>query len=101
VSNNLSASISVQEPPKLMDQVRDRLRIKHYSLRTEMAYSGWIKRYIFFHGKRHPVEMGKNEVEAFYLSGGGTQCQRGNAESGFECFVISLPRSAGHRVALA
>lgn len=51
-----------------MDQVRDRLRLKHYSLRTEMAYSGWIKRYIFFHGKRHPSEMGKNEVEAFLTS---------------------------------
>lgn len=51
-----------------MDQVRDRLRLKHYSLRTEMAYSGWIKRYIFFHGKRHPAVMGKNEVEAFLTS---------------------------------
>lgn len=51
-----------------MDQVRDRLRLKHYSLRTETAYSGWIKRYIFFHGKRHPGEMGKKEVEAFLTS---------------------------------
>jgi integron integrase len=44
------------------------LRLKHYSLRTETAYSGWIKRYIFFHGKRHPGEMGKDEVEAFLTS---------------------------------
>jgi len=48
--------------------VRDRLRLKHYSLRTETAYVGWIKRYIFFHGKRHPREMGKAEVEAFLTS---------------------------------
>ncbi|MBI4987209.1 MAG: integron integrase [Rhodocyclales bacterium] len=56
------------EAPKLLDQVRDRLRLKHYSLRTETAYVGWIKRYIFFHGKRHPSEMGKAEVEAFLTS---------------------------------
>ena len=55
-------------PPKLLDQVRDRLRLKHYSLRTEQAYVGWIKRYIIFHGKRHPSEMGKPELEAFLTS---------------------------------
>ncbi len=51
--------------PKLLDQVRERLRLKHYSIRTEQAYLGWIKRYILFHDKRHPREMGKAEVEAF------------------------------------
>lgn len=51
-------------PPKLLDQVRDRIRRKHYSLRTEEAYV-WIKRFIFFHGKRHPREMGAAEVEKF------------------------------------
>lgn len=56
------------EAPKLLEQVRDRLRLKHYSLRTETAYVGWIKRYIFFHGKRHPREMGKAEAEAFLTS---------------------------------
>lgn len=54
--------------PKLLDQVRDRLRVKHYSLRTEQAYVGWIKRYIIFHGKRHPAAMGKPELEAFLTS---------------------------------
>lgn len=52
-------------PPRLLDQVRDRLRLKHYSIRTEMAYVAWIKRFILFHGKRHPTELGKAEVEAF------------------------------------
>ena len=52
-------------PPKLLDQVRARLRLKHYSLRTEAAYIGWIRRFILFHQKRHPKEMGKIEVEAF------------------------------------
>lgn len=51
--------------PRLLDLVRDRLRLKHYSLRTEHAYVGWIKRYIIHHGRRHPKGMGKREVEAF------------------------------------
>jgi integron integrase len=52
-------------PPKLLDQVRDRIRVKHYSIRTETQYVQWIKRFILFHGKRHPQEMGAAEVEAF------------------------------------
>ncbi|OGB92016.1 MAG: integrase [candidate division NC10 bacterium RIFCSPLOWO2_02_FULL_66_22] len=51
--------------PKLLDQVRERIRVKHYSLRTEDAYLHWIRRFIFFHGKRHPREMGAPEAEAF------------------------------------
>ena len=51
--------------PKLLDQVRDKIRFKHYSIRTEHAYVDWIKRYILFHGKRHPQEMGKQEAEQF------------------------------------
>ena len=50
---------------RLVDQFRARIRVKHYSLRTEETYWGWIKRFIFFHGKRHPSEMGAAEVEAF------------------------------------
>ncbi len=52
-------------PPKLLDQVRDRIRVKHYSIRSETQYVQWIKRFILFHGKRHPIEMGAAEVEAF------------------------------------
>ena len=51
--------------PRLLDQVRDKLRVKHYSIRTEQAYVDWIKRYIFFHDKRHPQAMGAQDVEAF------------------------------------
>ncbi|MBT8130561.1 MAG: integron integrase [Gammaproteobacteria bacterium] len=50
---------------KLMDQVRNKIRYKQYSLRTEQAYTGWIRRYIFFHNKRHPAEMGASEIESF------------------------------------
>lgn len=51
--------------PRLLDQVRERCRVKHYSLRTEQAYTHWIRRYILFHGKRHPRDMGAPQVEAF------------------------------------
>jgi integron integrase len=50
---------------KFLDTVRDVLRLKHYSIRTEEAYVNWIRRFILFHGKRHPQEMGAPEVEAF------------------------------------
>jgi integron integrase len=56
-----------QRPKKLLDQVRDALRLKHYSIRTEQAYVGWIKRYIRFHALRHPSEMGAPEVETFLI----------------------------------
>lgn len=54
-----------QNPPRLLDQVRSRIRLRGYSIRTEKAYIGWIKRYIYFHGKRHPMLMGKTEIETF------------------------------------
>ena len=53
------------QTPKLMDQVRGRLRVLHYALRTEQTYVDWILRFIRFHGKRHPAEMGAEEIEAF------------------------------------
>ena len=52
-------------PPRLLDRVRHAIRARHYSLRTEEAYVGWIRRYILFHGKRHPSEMGATEINAF------------------------------------
>lgn len=52
-------------PVKLLDKVRQRIRLKGYSIRTEKTYVSWIKRFILFHGKRHPQEMGKPEIEAF------------------------------------
>src|SRR5882762_7068819 len=54
--------------PRLLDRVRDASRARHYSRRTEKAYVGWIKRYIFFHAKRHPVDMGAPEVARFLTS---------------------------------
>ena len=50
---------------KLIDTVRDAIRLKHYAIRTEEAYVNWIRRFILFHGKRHPKDMGGKEIEAF------------------------------------
>ena len=50
---------------KLLDQVSEVMRFKHYSIRTEKTYREWIKRFILFHGKRHPREMGVFEIERF------------------------------------
>jgi len=52
-------------PKRLLDQVRESLQRQHYAYRTEITYVDWIRRYILFHNKRHPVEMGAPEVEAF------------------------------------
>jgi hypothetical protein len=49
---NSSDKNTTEKPPKLLDQVRGKLRVKHYSIRTEQTYVDWIKRFIFFHGKR-------------------------------------------------
>jgi integron integrase len=60
----LSENIPVQAP-KLLDQVRGKIRLKHYSIRTEQAYTDWIKRFILHFGKKHPHTMGAAEVEQF------------------------------------
>jgi integron integrase len=56
---------SPEQKPKLLEQVRAAIRLRHYSLRTEDTYVHWIKRFIVFHGKRHPVEMGEQEIAQF------------------------------------
>ena len=51
--------------PRLLDRMRDAIRVRDYSVRTEKSYLGWVRRYIRFHGLRHPADMGGVEVEAF------------------------------------
>ena len=63
--NCVNAGGDVRPPRRLLEQLSDRIRVKHYSIRTEQAYSDWVRRFILFHGKRHPQEMGAREVEAF------------------------------------
>jgi integron integrase len=62
------ASPPAPRPPRLLDRVREAIRSRHYSRRTEKAYVHWIRRFIFFHDKRHPAEMGAAEVTAFLTS---------------------------------
>jgi integron integrase len=59
------AATEALNKPKLLEQVRDLIRRKHYSIRTEQAYIDWIKRFIIYHGKRHPREMAEAEVAEF------------------------------------
>ena len=63
------ATTALRNPskPRLLDQLRATLRLRHYSGRTEEAYTGWVRRFIIFHKKRHPVEMGEDEVKAFLV----------------------------------
>jgi integrase len=56
---------SAARPPRLLDRLRAACRLRHYSIRTEDAYAGWVTRFILFHGKRHPLDMGAAEVNAF------------------------------------
>lgn len=55
----------IARPPRLLDRMRSSMRVRHYSLATERTYIGWVKRFIYFHQKRHPADMGAAEVEAF------------------------------------
>jgi hypothetical protein len=99
VEGGLSSSAGVQtfpttQKPKLLDQVRHAIRIRHYSPKTEQSYVHWIKRFICFHNKRHPAEMSEKEIAQFLSSlaselhvSASTQNQALNA------ILFSLPRS--------
>lgn len=62
---NFSDKNDMVTSPKLLDQLRDKLRVKHYAIRTKQSYVDWIKRYIYFHGKTHPKDLAVQDVEAF------------------------------------
>ena len=55
----------MESKPRLLDQMREVLRLKHRSFRTEEAYIGWVKRFMLFHDKRHPTDMGAEEIRVF------------------------------------
>lgn len=80
-----SAGVTGAKTPRLLDQVRARLRLKHYSLRTEQAYVGWIRRFILANGKRHPRDMGVAEVEGFL----STLATHGQAAAGTQNQALS------------
>ena len=63
--NSLNASAPNPPKPRLLAQLRDRIRTKHYALSTEKVYVHWVRTFIRFHGIRHPLELGTRDVEAF------------------------------------
>ena len=64
-ASNMNQDLYKNSKPRLLDQVRNAIRTKHYSIRTEESYIRWIKQFILFHNKRHPKDMGAKEVNAF------------------------------------
>src|SRR2546427_4369057 len=89
--------------PRLFDRVRTALRSRHYSRRTEEAYVAWIRRYILFHGKRHPMEMGAPEITRFlsFLAVDGKVAASTQNQAGAERSAVPLSRGAGTRRSLA
>jgi len=78
--------------PKLLDQVREAIRMRHYSIRTEEAYVGWIRRFILFHGKRHPLEMGEDEITQFLSVLAGRGQLRASTQHQALCALVFLNR---------
>jgi hypothetical protein len=66
--------MTLSQPKKLLDPVRDKIRFKHYSLSTEKTYIAWIKQFILHHGKRHSSELGAADVEVFLTHLNATPC---------------------------
>lgn len=84
-------------PKRLHDQVRETIQLKHYSARTGETYSGWIKRYILFHNKRHPRELGAAEVEAFLTYLAVDQRVAASTQNQALCALLFLYREVLHQ----
>lgn len=82
--------------PKLLDQVRDVIRVKHYSIRTEDAYIDWIRRYILFHHKEHPRNMGIPAIEAFLTDLAVQRHVAASTQNQALCALIFLYREVLH-----
>jgi len=75
---------------RLLDQVRHVIRKKHYSICTEQAYTDWIKRFILFHGKKHPKDMGESEISQYisYLAVEKCCCKHPKSSAQCNCFSL-------------
>jgi len=85
----IQSPLAATSKPKLLDQIRLFMRARRYSLRTEQAYLDWIRRFILFNGKRHPRELGEQEITGF-LTNLAAQHHVGrlHSESGVERVVV-------------
>ena len=77
-ANNTSENSS----PRLLDQVRNVIRCRHYSIRTEQSYVDWIKRYILFHDKQHPSNLNETHITKFLNCNGATKIQTKSSRQG-------------------
>lgn len=85
--------------PKLLDRVRDAARLRHYSRRTEEAYVSWIRRFIVFHGVRHPSELGEPEVTAFLSSLAGRELSASTQNQALASLLFLYDVVLGRRLA--
>jgi hypothetical protein len=88
--------------PRLLDAVREALRARHYSLRTEAAYVSWVRRFVRFHGLRHPRDLGEPEVTAFLTHlavAEGVSASTQNQALSALVFLLRQRPQAGARVA--
>ena len=83
---------------KLLDRAREIMRLRHYSIRTERSYINWMRRYILFHDKRHPQDMGPAEIEAFltHLAVEG-KVARSTQNQAFNAFCFSTEKCSASR----
>lgn len=85
-------SVISAPPPKLLDRLQAAIRLRHFSRRTEETYAGWVRRYIVFHHKRHPAEIGEAEVTAFLTYLAQTRGVSASTQNQVFCAVLFLYR---------
>ncbi len=76
--------------PRLLDRVRERIRFRHYSIRTEQAYIDWIKRYIRFHARRHPADLGPDDIERFLTDLAVRRCVSASTQNQAQSALLFL-----------
>jgi integron integrase len=79
-------------PPRLLDCVRQEIRVRHYSIRTEDAYVDWVRRFVRFHGRRHPRELGPGDVAAFLTSLAVDRCVSASTQAQARAALLFLYR---------
>src|SRR5215470_17595854 len=93
--------MDLPDSPRLLARVRDKIRFKHYNIRTEQAYVDWIKRFIRFHGKRHPTTLGAPEAESFLTDLAVARNVAAPTRNQAKSAPVSLQGGARRRAALA
>ena len=89
-------------PKKLLDRVRDAIRLRHYAYSTEKTYVYWLKRFVLYHNERHPLEMGEKEISEFltYLAAEGNVAASTQNQA-LSALLFLLPRGTAQRAGSA